>query len=69
MKLTEAKIRAAKPKQKDQILNDGNGFYLRIRPGGFKKWIIRKKYNGKVTVTTLGQYPGIGLKLARLVSC
>lgn len=68
MKLTEAKVRAAKPNNKDQMLNDGNGLYLRIRPGGSKKWIIRKKFNGRVTVSTLGQYPSVGLKQARLAA-
>jgi len=68
MKLTEAKVRAAKSINKDQMLNDGNGLYLRVRSGGSKKWIIRKKINGSVTVITIGSYPSIGLKQARLAA-
>lgn len=65
-RLTEARIRAAKPTDKDQMLSDGAGLYLRIRPGGSKKWVIRKKLKGKTTVTTLGAYPHLRLKQARL---
>lgn len=66
MKLNEARIRAAKATDKDQMLSDGAGLYLRIRPGGSKKWVVRKKYNGKTSIMTLGAYPGISLKQARL---
>ncbi len=48
------------------MLSDGNGLYLRIRSGGSKKWIIRKKHLGKSTVITLGPYPTVSLKDARL---
>ena len=66
MKLTDAKLRAAKPKDKDQMLSDGNGLYLRVRPGGSKTWIIRKKHQGKTSITRLKRYPDMGLKEARL---
>jgi hypothetical protein len=69
MPLTEANIRNAKPKPgKDNWLNDGNGLYLRVHKGGSKTWVIRRKRFGKTTVTTVGQYPEIGLKQARLAA-
>lgn len=66
MKLTDTKLRAAKPTEKDQMLSDGSGLYLRIRPGGSKTWIVRKKHLGKTTITRLGRYPELSLKKARL---
>ena len=48
------------------MLSDGNGLYLRIRPGGSKTWIIRKKHQGKTTITRLKRYPDMSLKEARL---
>ena len=66
VKLTDAKLRAAKPTDKDQMLSDGNGLYLRIRPGGSKTWIIRKKHLGKTSITRLNKYPDMSLKEARL---
>ncbi len=64
-KLTEMKIRKVKPADKDLWLNDGNGLYLRVRKSGSKKWIIRQKRHGKTRITSLGGYPGLGLKEAR----
>jgi len=66
VKLTFVKVRDAKPTDKDQMLSDGNGLYLRIRPGGSKTWIIRKKHLGKTSITRLKRYPDMGLKEARL---
>lgn len=66
MKLTDAKLRAAKPNDKDQMISDGAGLYLRIRPGGSKTWIIRKKHQGKTSITRLKRYPDMSLKEARL---
>jgi len=53
-KLTEARIRAARTPDKDQLLSGGAGLYPRIRAGGSKKWALRKKYKANSTVTTLG---------------
>lgn len=64
--LTDTRIRAAKPGNKDQWLNDGSGLYLRIRKGGAKTFIIRRKHQGKTEVITLGTYPTLSLKVARL---
>jgi len=65
-KLTEMKVREAKPTDKDRWLNDGGGLYLRIRKSGSKKWIIRRKKNDKTQIITLGDYPSLSLKAARL---
>jgi hypothetical protein len=63
MLLSETKVRHAKPAAKDQWLRDGAGLYLRVRAGGSKVWVIRRKRHGKTSIITLGQYP---LVVARL---
>jgi integrase len=64
MALSDTQARAAKWDGKDYYLNDGNGLYLYVRKAS-KRWIIRRKRNGKMRVTSLGAYPDIGLKKAR----
>ena len=65
-KLTDTAIRRKKPTSKDQWLNDGAGLYLRIRKSGSRIWVIRRKRNGKTQIITLGSYPEVSLKEARL---
>ena len=65
-KLTEAKVRTSKPENKDRWLNDGSGLYLRIRKGGGKVWVIRRKQHGKTQIITLNDYPTLSLREARL---
>jgi integrase len=57
--------RAAKPGAKDRFVADGNGLYLRVRTTGAKSWVIRRKSQGRVAVTTLGTYPAVSLADAR----
>lgn len=64
MALNDAQARAAKWTGKDYYLNDGNGLYLYVRKAS-KRWIIRRKRDGKMRVTSLGAYPDVGLKAAR----
>ena len=72
MRLTEAKIRAAKPrtnaagKLADNWISDGGGLYLRVLPSSLKCWMIRRKLNGKaLPPVRLGNYPSMSLKEAR----
>ncbi len=46
--------------------NDGNGLYIRVRPNGKKSWVLRRKINKISKKTTLGHYPKLTLKKARL---
>jgi hypothetical protein len=66
MLLNETTVRHATPAAKDQWLRDGAGLYLRVQRAGSKVWVIRRKRRGKTQIITLGQYPNIGLKEARL---
>ena len=54
-KLTEAKVRTAKPEDRNRFLNDGDGLYLRVRKSGTRTFIIRRKRSGKTCRRSAGQ--------------
>lgn len=67
IRLTEAKIKNAKPLEKDYVMGDGDGLQFRVRTNGSKLWnfnyyhpITKKRLN-----MGLGAYPGISLAQAR----
>lgn len=66
MPLTDVQIKKLKPKDKEYKRSDGHGLFIIIKPNGNKKW--RKKYyfNGKERTYTIGDYPAISLKEARI---
>jgi len=37
-RLSDVKVKAAKPKEKEYILTDGNGLQMRVRINGSKLW-------------------------------
>jgi integrase len=65
MKLTDTKIKTAKPREKGYRLSDGAGLYLWIAPSGVKSWQYRYKLAGKPQMATLDRYPSMGLADAR----
>jgi hypothetical protein len=66
MALTDTHIRNAKPDEGDRKLGDGGGLYLLIRPNGSKWWRFDYRFNGKRKTISLGVYPDVGLKSARI---
>ena len=66
MRLTDPVIKAAKPQEKDFTLSDGEGLALLIRPNGAKLWRFRYRFHGKSGLLSLGIYPNVTLKQARL---
>ena len=66
-RLSEFKIKAAKPQQKDYVLSDGDGLQMRMRTNGSKLW----NFNYRHPVTKkrinmgLGTFPEISLAQAR----
>ena len=64
--LKEANVRNAKPKEKYYMLRDDRGLYLRVDPSGRKYFILRYFENGKAHQMSLGPYPELSLKDARL---
>ena len=66
-RLSDVKIKAAKPKEKDYILTDGDGLQMRVRANGSKLWnfnyihpVSKKRIN-----MGLGTFPEVSLAQAR----
>ena len=64
--LYESSVKGAKPREKSYMIRDERGLYLRIDPSGNKYWILRYWENKKEHQLSLGTYPHISLKEARL---
>ncbi len=63
--LTDAKVKAAKPKPKPYKLTDGGGMYLLVNSNGSRYWQYRYRLNGKQNTYQIGTYPDVSLKTAR----
>jgi len=66
MALTELAIRTAKAGDKDRKVADGRGLYLLITTAGSKLWRLKFRTEGKERKLSLGRYPEMTLKDARL---
>lgn len=67
-KLTDLSFRNIKPSELEQVLSDGGGLYVRIRPikeGGFISFRLVYRIEGKQKWLTVGAYPTMKLKEAR----
>lgn len=62
--LNDLQIKAAQPLDKEYLLADGEGLYLRVRPTA-KVWVYRYKQLGKEAKLSLGHYPIVSLVTAR----
>ena len=71
-RLTDSQVKALKYEVPDSAgddkewRNDGNGLYIRVRPNGTKSWVLRRKINKVTKKTTIGHYPKLSLRNARL---
>lgn len=65
MKLSDAKCKSTKPKDKPYKLYDGQGMFLEIRPNNSRYWRLKYRFGGKEKLLALGVYPLIPLKEAR----
>jgi integrase len=66
MPLTEIAIRKATPGAKTTRLFDGNGLYVEVAPSGGKWWRLKYRFAEKEKRLSLGVYPEVSLKEARL---
>lgn len=57
---------ALKPKDKTYTVTDDRGLYVEVFPTGGVVWRYRYRLNGKYEKLTLGKYPALTLKNARL---
>jgi len=65
MSLTNAAVKAAKPKDKPTRLFDEKGLYLEVSPAGGKWWRFKYRFDGKEKRLSMGVYPDVSLKGAR----
>lgn len=63
--LTNAAIKAARPRQTAYKLPDGDGLALLVKPTGARCWRFRYTWHGREKMLSLGLYPAVGLALAR----
>lgn len=66
MKLTDSQIKAVAVQEKPYKLRDGGGLMLLVQPNGSKWWRVRYRFLGKEKTLSLGTYPIVSLKNARL---
>lgn len=64
-RLTDAKVRNAKPRETDYKLPDGHGLILSVHTTGAKCWRYRYRIGGRENLYAIGQYPAISLLEAR----
>ena len=65
MSLSDAKIRALKPTNKDYKIADTGGLFLLMKASGSKSWRMKYRLNGKEGLLVIGDYPAIALAQAR----
>ena len=67
MALTETDIKTFKPLPgRHRWVSDGGGLYLRIMPTDRRSWIWRTKKAGKTSYFTIGDWPDMTAKAARI---
>lgn len=59
--LTDAKVRAAKPRKTAYKLRDGGGLHLLVNPSGSRLWRLRYGHGKTESMVSLGAYPEVGL--------
>lgn len=66
-RLSDTQIKAAKPKDKEYVLSDGDGLRIRVKPNGSKSWLLNYTHPIKKTRTnlSLGKHPEVSLANAR----
>ncbi|MBL0560425.1 integrase domain-containing protein [Aeromonas hydrophila] len=66
-KLTDSKLRVAKPEDKEYNLGDGDGLYLRVKTNGTKMWLFNyyRPSDKKRANISFGAYPDVTLAAAR----
>jgi integrase len=66
MALTDTALKALKPRDKPYTVADERGLYVEVFPSGGIVWRYRYRLGGQREKLTLGKYPALTLKNARL---
>lgn len=64
--LTELAIKRAKSKDKDYKLSDEKGLFLLVKKSGANYWRVKYRFAQKEKLYSIGVYPDVSLKQARL---
>lgn len=64
-KLSAAKVKNAKGKERPYKLSDGGGLYLLVKPDDSKYWRLKYRLHGKEKTLALGVFPTVPLADAR----
>lgn len=64
--MQDTQAKNAKPRAKQYKITDERGLFIIIRPNGNKWWRFRYQFDGKSKEISLGVYPDVGLKAARI---
>lgn len=64
----EASIKKIKHRAKDFMVGCGDSLWLRIRTTGRKTFIVRRKHAGKTKIITLGDWPTLSLRAAKIMA-
>ena len=62
---TDAGIAKLPPTTSERLLPVGGSLYLRRRPNGRQTWVLRTRMGGSWQVRQIGEWPAVGLHLAR----
>lgn len=63
--LTDRAVKTAKPTDKERLIADGGGLFLRVLPTGFKSWLLVYSFDGKRSKLALGSATDVSLAVAR----
>lgn len=66
MPLTETTIRRMAPPEREKLIGDDRGLYLRCYPSGRKTWLFRTRVGGSWKTRNLGDWPAVNLAEARV---
>jgi hypothetical protein len=59
MPLSDATIRALKPRDKPYKLSDFDGLFLNVEPMGSRLWQFKYRIGGKEKLLSIGIYPAV----------
>lgn len=65
MPLTDARLKALRPKSSRYTVSDSRGLAIEVFPTGGMGWRFRYQLSGRTEKVTLGKYPDVSLRLAR----
>ena len=66
IQLSDAKIRKAKPQEKQTALFYGGSLFILITSTGGKLWRLKYRFDGKEKLFSYGAYPEVSITMSRL---